>query len=221
MKKFFLFCIIVAMVCTLTKLSAQVNLTNGLIAWYPLNGNANDSSGNGRNGIVNNAKPAHDRFGKSHGAYYCDGTKKAITVLAFNDYNAKGATLSIWIKTKKNASALQVITGAVGSLYLNVHKIGTFLGDFDGELTHLTGASASDSVVTNGKWVNITATNDGTNTKLYWNGILQKSYPEKLSVGVSNLIIANKGYVGSIDDVRIYNRAISADEAAAIYNLTY
>ena len=221
MKKFFLFCIIMAMVCTLTNVSAQVNLKNGLVAWYPLNGNANDSSGNGHNGIVSNGKPTKDRFGKSHGAYYCDGTKKAITVLAFNDYKATGITLSIWIKTKKTGSALQVVTGAIGSIYLNVHKKGSFLADFDGDLTHLTGATTSDSVVTTGKWVNITATCDGTTTMLYWNGVLQKSYAEKLSTGVSDLIIANKGYIGLIDDVRIYNRAISADEAVAIYNLPY
>jgi len=220
MKKFFVLSIIMTLLCGFTRVSGQTNLGTGLIAWYPFNGNAKDSSGNGHNGIVNNAKPATDRFGKSKHAYFCDGSKKAITVLALSDYKAQGATISLWIKTNKKGAALQLVSGAIGTLYLNVHKKGSFIADFDGVLTHITSIDGTDTVTT-GNWVNVTATNDGSTTRLYVNGELQKSYPEKLSAGGSNLIIGNKGYVGSIDDLRIYDRAITADEVAAIYNLTY
>ena len=221
MKKFFVFCITMTMVCTLINVNAQVNLSNGLIAWYPFNGNANDSSGNGHNGMVNNATPANNRFGKSNGAYYCNGDKKAISVLGFNQYNTNGITVSMWINTKKTTSAVQVIAGAIGSIYLNVHKIGSYTADFDNDLTNHTVANTSKCVVTSGKWVNITATCDGTTTRLYSNGVLERSFPEEISFRGSDLIIGNKAYEGYIDDVRIYSRAISADEVAAIYNLTY
>jgi hypothetical protein len=52
--------------------------TNGLIAWYPFNGNANDESGNGINGTVNTAIPAPDRFGNANSAYSFDGTNRSI-----------------------------------------------------------------------------------------------------------------------------------------------
>ena len=47
----------------LTSASAQSFLTNGLVAYYPFNGNANDASGNGNNGTVNGAILTQDRFG--------------------------------------------------------------------------------------------------------------------------------------------------------------
>ena len=45
------------------------NLQNGLVAYYPFCGNANDISGNGNNGIVNGATLTTDRFGNSNSAY--------------------------------------------------------------------------------------------------------------------------------------------------------
>ena len=221
MKRFIGFCLIAGLVSVSSIVNAQVNLSNGLIAWYPFSGNAGDSSGNGHNGIVQDAKLAKDRFGNANSAYFCDGNSKAITVLALGDYKAQGVSVSLWIKTRKKGAALQLVSGAIGTLYINVHKIGSFVADFDGDMSHLTGANSTDSVVANGTWTNLTATNDGTTTRLYINGLLQKAYPESLSTGGSDLIIGNKGYVSFVDDVRIYSRAISASEVSAIYHLTH
>ena len=49
--------------------SAQNFLTNGLVAYYPFNGNANDATGNGNNGEVHGAQLAEDRFGHVNAAY--------------------------------------------------------------------------------------------------------------------------------------------------------
>jgi hypothetical protein len=43
--------------------------TNGLVGWWPFNGNANDLSGNGNNGVVNGATLTTDRFGYANKAY--------------------------------------------------------------------------------------------------------------------------------------------------------
>lgn len=50
--------------------SAQSWLTNGLVAYYPFNGNANDTSGNGHNGTANGATLTTDRFGMTNAAYH-------------------------------------------------------------------------------------------------------------------------------------------------------
>ena len=42
---------------------------NGLIAWYPFNGNANDESGNNNNGVVNGAVLTTDRYNSTNSAY--------------------------------------------------------------------------------------------------------------------------------------------------------
>src|ERR1041385_436736 len=55
--------------------SAQDSLTNGLVAYYPLDGNANDASGNGNNGaVLNGATFVSDRFGGAGSALSYDGS---------------------------------------------------------------------------------------------------------------------------------------------------
>src|SRR5882724_9460321 len=64
----------------LVSVQAQTQFTNGLVAYYPFNGNANDASGNGNNGTVTSAALAADRFGNPNSAYAFDGVSSLITV---------------------------------------------------------------------------------------------------------------------------------------------
>src|ERR1019366_3185308 len=78
---------------------SQSFLTNGLVAYYPFNGNANDASGNGNNGTVYGAILTTDRFGNSNSAYSFDGASSYIEVpsnasLLFSNQ----LTISAWIK---------------------------------------------------------------------------------------------------------------------------
>ncbi|MBF0234164.1 MAG: LamG domain-containing protein [Desulfamplus sp.] len=68
----------------------QADLNEGLIAYYPFNGNANDESGNGNDGIINGATLTADRNGKADSAYNFDGMDDWITIPAGN--NIKFAT---------------------------------------------------------------------------------------------------------------------------------
>src|ERR1039458_3177906 len=111
MSKISAFIFLVASLCLSIGCFAQVDLSNGLIAWYPFNGNANDASSNGHNGIVKNATLTKDRFGNDNNAYYCDGTNKAITVLGLSDYKATGITISIWIKTTASSTEIDLVKG--------------------------------------------------------------------------------------------------------------
>src|SRR3990170_4735591 len=63
-----------------------IKTENGLVAFYPFNGNANDESGNGNNGVVNGATLTTDRLGKADSAYSFDGV---------NDYIGQKETLSV------------------------------------------------------------------------------------------------------------------------------
>jgi hypothetical protein len=51
---------------------------NGLVGWWPFNGNANDESGNGNHGTVNGATLTNDRFGNVNGAYSFNGSNVLI-----------------------------------------------------------------------------------------------------------------------------------------------
>ncbi|MFN5209123.1 MAG: hypothetical protein ACK5D8_06480, partial [Bacteroidota bacterium] len=71
--------------------------TNGLVGWWPFNGNANDESGNGNNGTVNGAVLATDRFGNANSAYSFDGIDNTIqysNTFVFNQQN--DASISLW-----------------------------------------------------------------------------------------------------------------------------
>ena len=55
--------------------------SNGLIGYWPFNGNANDESGTGNDGTVNGATLTADRFGNANAAYDFDGVNDNITLL--------------------------------------------------------------------------------------------------------------------------------------------
>jgi hypothetical protein len=57
----------------LTNAIAQSFITNGLVAYYPFNGNANDASGNGNNATTVQATLSADRFGIANSAYSFNG----------------------------------------------------------------------------------------------------------------------------------------------------
>ncbi len=59
---------------------SQVNLANGLVAYYPFNGNANDASGNGNNPVFNNATLTTDRMGNANSAYHFNGIDNYIEI---------------------------------------------------------------------------------------------------------------------------------------------
>jgi len=58
--------------------TCHAGINDGLVAYYPFNGNANDESGNGNNGTVNGATLTSDRFGNANSAYSFDGVNMRI-----------------------------------------------------------------------------------------------------------------------------------------------
>ncbi len=71
--------------------------TNGLVAYYPFIGNANDASGNGNNGTVNGATLTTDRFGSANKAYNFDGSSSYVQVADNPMLDLTGDfSLSLW-----------------------------------------------------------------------------------------------------------------------------
>jgi hypothetical protein len=101
MRKTNLFWQILTVTAALTMpVQAQSFLTNGLVAYYPFNGNANDASGNGNNGIVQGATPTTNRFGVPNSAYAFDGVQSRIQIpeTLFSGTNS-AVTISLWVTT--------------------------------------------------------------------------------------------------------------------------
>ena len=71
--------------------------TNGLVGWWPFNGNANDESGNGNNGIPNGSILTTDRNGNINSAYHFDGMSK-ISTNAQGPSGISSRTITLWCK---------------------------------------------------------------------------------------------------------------------------
>jgi hypothetical protein len=69
-------------------------IKNGLIIYYPFNGNANDESGNNNNGIISGATKSTDRFGNANSSYYFDGNSYLNGKIDFQ----KDICISLWFK---------------------------------------------------------------------------------------------------------------------------
>jgi len=76
--------------------SACGGITEGLVACYPFDGNANDASGNGNHGAVKGATLTQDRFGNANSAYEFDGIDDYIEIQNSDSMNPKHITVSAW-----------------------------------------------------------------------------------------------------------------------------
>ncbi len=69
---------------------------NGLVAWYPFNGNANDESGNGFNSVSNSASIIQDRNSNPNSAYQLGNGIIQLPVGVFNFQRNESFTISVW-----------------------------------------------------------------------------------------------------------------------------
>ena len=91
-----LFGILVLTFAASNQARTQPILTNGLVAYYPFDGNANDVTGNGNNGIVGGAVLTTDRFDQPSSAYHFNWTNYSIGIPAFFDAGQPTYTISFW-----------------------------------------------------------------------------------------------------------------------------
>ena len=92
-----LLAVILAAVFLAPPTKAQVNLQQGLVAYYPFNGNANDESGNGNSGVLYNVNFTTDRHGISQSAALFNGINSRINLNANLHASGFPLTYSYWV----------------------------------------------------------------------------------------------------------------------------
>jgi len=219
------------------------NLQTGLVGYWPFCGNANDVSGNANNGTVNGATLTTDRFGNANSAYSFNGSNTYIDVTnAFFNNGWQDYTLSLWFNANSTIAApnsgltmLNTLphTGlGVGFSYNNSQRIYHFKNS-DPSTTGLWNIYANDSFntfpINLNSWYNIGIVKNGNNYLYYLNGNLDKSTTANLSP-ISYLCSMRFGGItlgttfeifnGKLDDIAIYNRALSPSEIAQLYTAT-
>lgn len=208
--------------------------TNGLAAYYPFNGNANDATGHGNDGNVVGATLTSDRFGKTNSAYSFDGASSRITI-PDNIIKATNleCTISVWVRTDAGPyNAQQTIfykSRNNGEMTIVIQPPNQMV--FAPHLNSAGWVSAAAPVALNTTVHLVGVYKEGQSVLLYTNGGLATivaiaqdpisvgSYPSYGSaIGVYNYIPApSQGFRGTIDDMRFYTRALSASEIQSLY----
>jgi hypothetical protein len=204
---------------------------NGLVAWYPFNGNANDESGNNRNGtIYGGATLTTDRFGNPNCAYDFDGSSGYIRNDAFPT-NLNAYTYFGWYKsditnytdccvfnqTGYNASGEASSFGiSCANIYINArHRLSNM---------NLVGIGLSPLDL---NWNFLATTWDGQWVRVYKNGtqIDSANLTSRSSLGSKFFIgcgfnlgsLISYFFNGKLDDIGIYDRALTQGEITGIY----
>jgi hypothetical protein len=198
-------------------------------AYYKLNGDVLDSSGNGYNGTASNLSPyAAGRFGQ---AAVFNGSNSKIEINGLSTFlgSSSSKSWSCWIKTTSTSGGNRAIISDYNTGVGN-YNFDCFMTPADGKVYLVSNAGntsvyiLSSATINNGVWHHICAVqNTTTNTlELYIDSNLQGTISIGTGTRTSPLFIGTYGvgyyWDGSIDQVRIFNSAISAANVTSLYN---
>ncbi len=215
------------------------SLTSGLVGWWTFDGNdmnrthAFDKSGNNNNGTINNATEVAGKLGQSMQFYgnrsYVDcGTNLGMT----NSF-----TLSAWIYPSNFTSTTTIISKgnffpsnstnyAMDLRGTGNRQVAFFLYDSSNNFHGM--APVTEQIPIN-QWVHVVGVYNSASTpnfQVYINGVVSVNTTNWTGTMVSNAVSTQIGdrngsyyFSGKIDDVRIYNRALSSDEIKSLYNM--
>ena len=202
--------------------------TNGLVGWWPFNGNANDESGNGNNGIVNGASLTADRFGNANKAYAT--ASGYISVLGTTMPTNSPISISFWFNCNSDFGIGEIIClgnpssttwGCVGGNNYFTTNYGRGCGS--------TGSSPLTIPLNYGTWHHVVYVSSGlnTNSNIYYDGVLVGNATNANSNNnCSNAMLyfgvdiysSLENYDGKLDDIGIWNRVLTQQEITALYN---
>lgn len=198
------------------------NISTGLVADWGFNGNAKDSTPYSNNAAVNGPALTADRRGRANSAYSFNGTSDYMNCGTSSILRPSTAiTISAWVYMTGYSTALSgIVNYGAGGYWLSVGSNGI-------PYLYITSNTAVNavSVIPLNQWRHIVATYDGSTGKIYINGSLNNSqtwtgaissYALNCFIG-SNKAVAGRYFQGSLDDVRIYNRALSSSEVQSLF----
>jgi hypothetical protein len=220
---------------------------DGLVGWWPFNGNADDESGNGNDGLVIGPMLTEDRDGNSNSAYEFSGTYTDSDVItgdcsSFPDGNTS-RTISFWYYANDLESG--TVTQAIGyggnscgqSFNMNFNNPDAGSGKYEVQGHCLAFHTYTDiPSPINNFWHNLTVTYNSSVFKFYNDGILVfESSPTSLNVFTESKIFCFgkqssqngnnvytapswKGFDGKLDDIGIWDRVLTECEILQLSN---
>jgi hypothetical protein len=222
----------------------EIGIANNLTASYPFTGNANDESGNEHNGMVEGAVLTTDRFGNANCAYSFDGIDDRIQTNYNGITGNHPRSVSLWVKRSvaDTQAMFCVAYGAGSDGKGNTFRCGVnYLGKKGITLDASNGIIEYESNVYDMDWHHyVWVVPDLPNprlidAKIFEDGELLQitiplGYDEYTSINTVPLYTMTIGdfisdhnnqhfyFAGSLDDIRIYNRALNAAEIDSLYH---
>ncbi|MEI6751603.1 MAG: LamG domain-containing protein [Paludibacter sp.] len=217
--------------------------TNGLVAYYPFNGNANDESGNGNNGtdLVGGVSFVTGKYGQAakFGGYSNPGHIHVPNSISLKFTN--GASFVYWVRLDDaagmdgwgslSANGNQCAfakshdrSGIYNNMgYNNQNRLYSGLSSSNGGGV---GSRVQGISYTIGSWIQIAYTCSSNKCTLYVNGVQEASINTPISFSTSNSQDLYFGKYsdswyplnGALDEMRIYNRQLNATEIQQLYN---
>ena len=214
--------------------------SNGLIGWWPFNGDAKDQSINSNDGTVNGATLVSDRNKNINSAYSFDGVSNWIDCghNADFDFTQGSLTMNCWINTTDLNSDNEII--AKGNSCENGYKLITQSGLLRGTCGDITQLPYTENIyqtsIADGAWHLVTYVIEdlktaNTITKLYVDGVLKITSGPYVTTTWTTTTLSHLGfghsnsipscamfYKGLIDDVGMWNRALTQQEITDLFN---
>jgi hypothetical protein len=193
--------------------------TNGLVGWWPFNGNANDESGNNDHGIVINCTLTQDRFGATNSAFSFNNG-----VIELNNTNYAEYSLHTWLKYVNVGPDTSIFFSKEDS-YCNYLTSLPDSPQNTGYWAEVSNASSSGGFLVENSldtsYHHIVVTYDQLSTKFYFDGVLaeQSSFIQgPLRTTDTNKFVGARFGGGTIDEVGMWNRALTEEEVQNLYN---
>jgi gliding motility-associated-like protein len=208
--------------------------TADLLACYPFSGNANDSIRT-NHGTVNGANLATDRYGNSNSAYNFDGVNDEIQINAtLGNFNTSDYSISFWMKMNINDNSLyRFIEKRNICNFHNFWGINIVNGQLQLEINQSNSSNylsiISKTKVNDGNWHQVSFVRKGNDLNVYIDGKLDtvklgtmiinsdNSFVLKFGTGVCVGLDGTKFFLGQLDDIKIYKRALNPTEVSYLY----
>lgn len=201
--------------------------TSGLLAWWGL-ADATDATTNGNTLSPFNLTPITDRFGNANSAYSFNGTSSYLTRASFgHTFTQAGSfSVSIWVKKTNNTASVAIMSGSTTSLnfiWLVQTDVTKAIFGTNKQQSAWFWTNATTNYVLN-QWEHYVGVYSGNTMTFYRNGVLQGTTTNS-HTSVSQAVlplwigrgVSGNYFEGSLDDIGIWNRAITPNEVAILY----
>jgi len=214
-------------VCSNNRCIVPGVVPNDYLAYWKFNGNMDDETGDYPGTCPGASCPTltTDKNGNPDSAYDFDGTNDYINVGNLLASGSSELSITAWVLHEDTGDDRIICKSTGTAVADHVFSLGLTGTTVRARIDTGVTANYDASPYTVGQWEHVGLTYDGSNLDIYINGAVAASHPKSGDIIASNqeTIIGNvntadsRYFNGKIDNVMIYDRALTSQEIQQIY----